>query len=337
MASFAASMANMSATAANQKVKKKKKRAAASTETSGATSSESKRPRQDSRRPKVAFLGIGMQKAGTSWLYTMLSQHPSICLSVEKEVHYWDMHKEEKGKGDEWYESQFPESSPDKLVGEITPDYLNMWATRIGQMHAYNPDLKLIVLHREEISRACSAFLMWNRIAAEKGEAKAIESMTDDEVVAALTSMEPPHCMGLSEMGKGLENLTTNGFKPEQILVAEFEDVAKRPDQLMNVVFDFLGVERIQIEEEKLKTNFQIKTDRTAVVANKSNKFPKDLTERIMGRLEEAYKELKRRNKKVGGPYLKRYQALMDAQEEKEEEKKEKEEKETIITETAKS
>ncbi|MDD2724967.1 MAG: sulfotransferase [Methylovulum sp.] len=37
-----------------------------------------------------SFLCIGMQKAGTSWLYEMLLQHPDIWLPPIKELHYFD-------------------------------------------------------------------------------------------------------------------------------------------------------------------------------------------------------------------------------------------------------
>lgn len=139
MTSFAASMANMTAAAPQGKKKKKKKREASSSVDGnpsgpGTTSDSPASKRLKLQPPKVpplvTFLGIGMQKAGTSWLYSMLSSHPSVALSREKEVHYWDMHKEDRDMGDEWYERQFPEDTEGKLVGEITPDYINMYATR---------------------------------------------------------------------------------------------------------------------------------------------------------------------------------------------------------------
>lgn len=42
----------------------------------------------DSRYPH--FLGIGAQKAGTTWLYRMLGRHPDIWLPPIKELHYFD-------------------------------------------------------------------------------------------------------------------------------------------------------------------------------------------------------------------------------------------------------
>lgn len=39
---------------------------------------------------KVDFLGIGVQKAGTSWLWQNLRQHPCIWMPPRKELHYFD-------------------------------------------------------------------------------------------------------------------------------------------------------------------------------------------------------------------------------------------------------
>src|SRR5262245_13183400 len=36
------------------------------------------------------FLGIGAQKAGTTWLYEQLRRHPDVWLPPEKELHYFD-------------------------------------------------------------------------------------------------------------------------------------------------------------------------------------------------------------------------------------------------------
>lgn len=36
------------------------------------------------------FLGIGLQKAGTSWLYEQLSRHPEIWMPKRKELHFFD-------------------------------------------------------------------------------------------------------------------------------------------------------------------------------------------------------------------------------------------------------
>ena len=41
-------------------------------------------------KPKVDFLGIGAQKAATSWLYCNLREHSKIWMPPRKELHYFD-------------------------------------------------------------------------------------------------------------------------------------------------------------------------------------------------------------------------------------------------------
>jgi len=69
----------------------------------------------------IEFLGIGAQKAGTSWLYEKMSLHPHLAFPGGKEVHFWD----KKIKlGIEWYRSRFSGHKFDgKVCGEITPAY----------------------------------------------------------------------------------------------------------------------------------------------------------------------------------------------------------------------
>lgn len=43
-----------------------------------------------SSSPTIDFLGIGAQKAGTTWLWSMLRAHPRIWMPPEKELHYFD-------------------------------------------------------------------------------------------------------------------------------------------------------------------------------------------------------------------------------------------------------
>ncbi|MBD3625455.1 MAG: sulfotransferase [Rhodobacteraceae bacterium] len=39
---------------------------------------------------RIFMLGVGAQKAGTSWLYNYLSDHPQVALPIAKELHFFD-------------------------------------------------------------------------------------------------------------------------------------------------------------------------------------------------------------------------------------------------------
>lgn len=103
------------------------------------------------------FLGIGAQKAGTTWLHTMLSQHPMLKLPQAKELHYWD--KQFPHAPVQNYLNFFQDT--DRLEGEITPSYASLPLTTIQVIHQHLPALKLIYSLRNPIDRAWSAACMF--------------------------------------------------------------------------------------------------------------------------------------------------------------------------------
>ena len=42
-------------------------------------------------RGRTFVVGVGVQKAGTTWLYEYLATHPDVCMSEKKEMHYFDV------------------------------------------------------------------------------------------------------------------------------------------------------------------------------------------------------------------------------------------------------
>lgn len=122
------------------------------------------------RRP--VFLGIGAQKAGTTWLHHVLKQHPDLCLPQSKETHFFET-PEVFDKGVDWYETLFSHAAPHQLCGEVTPGYL--WtapppaAAHLPWQNSHRediparvrtvlgPDIKLIVILRNPVDRAISA------------------------------------------------------------------------------------------------------------------------------------------------------------------------------------
>lgn len=103
------------------------------------------------------FLGIGAPRAGTTWLYEMLSRHPEVAMSAHrKEIHYLDLHYD---RGRDWYEGFFPDrpDSPPRAVGEFTPHYLYSAeaarrAAALGSVEA------LVLIVRDPIDRAWSHY-----------------------------------------------------------------------------------------------------------------------------------------------------------------------------------
>lgn len=115
--------------------------------------------------PSPTFLGIGAQKAGTTWLADNLRVHPDVHIPEDKELHFFDK-PDRFARGLQWYEAQLGPTDGAEAVGEITPAYL--WTVgdsksaeqsnhRLGladDVAAAYPDVRLIVSLRHPVDRA---------------------------------------------------------------------------------------------------------------------------------------------------------------------------------------
>jgi len=105
------------------------------------------------RRP--SFMIIGAQKCGTTSLHDYLDQHPRFVGSRPKEVHYFD-ERILTAPDIAWYEQCFKGPSG-AVYFESTPAYLYRPGVA-ERLHDYNPHLRLIVLLRDPVARAWSAY-----------------------------------------------------------------------------------------------------------------------------------------------------------------------------------
>ena len=104
------------------------------------------------------FLGIGVQRGGSTWLHTLLASHPEVYMpTIRKEIRFFDRYY---GNGLGWYESFFcpPEdASKYRAIGEISPEYYECQdcPERISKTF---PQIKMIMMLRHPISRAYSQY-----------------------------------------------------------------------------------------------------------------------------------------------------------------------------------
>lgn len=100
------------------------------------------------------FIGIGAEKAATTWLWANLNAHPEIEMSQPKELNFFNLQYE---KGIDWYRHHFRQTEG-CLQGEISPWYMDheQCAERIQKCC---PDVKLMVMLRDPLERAFSHLL----------------------------------------------------------------------------------------------------------------------------------------------------------------------------------
>lgn len=152
------------------------------------------------------FICIGMQKAGTRWLFDQLQYHPDFWMPPTKEIHYLDravpqlknvltlLPRARKGRKNlqegfhhrrPWDERdlEFLEDAAklagqplnfdayaalfrfkqDRLSGDVTPGYSGLEPDIIKRIASHFPDVRIVFLIREPVSRAWSQICMANR------------------------------------------------------------------------------------------------------------------------------------------------------------------------------
>jgi hypothetical protein len=187
------------------------------------------------------FLVIGGQKCGTTWLAAMLDQHPQVCSAPEKEVHFFNK-EAAYGRGLGWYREHFSRCRERQVIGEYTPNYL--WITVAGEPESegrtqdipglvahHLPDVRLIVVLRDPVRRAISAYYH----AIRRGRVSPWSSIADAGA---------RH--GILSMGLYYQHLKSwhRSFDRERFLVLIFEeDVLATPAATMRRVYSFVGVD----------------------------------------------------------------------------------------------
>jgi hypothetical protein len=195
----------------------------------------------DQRAHVPTFVGIGAQKAGTTWLHRNLQRHPQVCfaevsegfgLTAGKEVHFLDR-DDYFQRGPAWYLGLFA-GCTQPIRGEITPDYMMVDQSRVELMHSLNPDLRLILLLRNPVDRAWSAMRYY---LANRG---ADPSSVAGQRLRSLAAS--PLVVRRSQYARALE-LWEGVFSPQQMLVGFFEEVAQDPEGLLRRVLRHIGAD----------------------------------------------------------------------------------------------
>ena len=212
------------------------------------------------RTPPDFFL-IGAPKAGTSALHAALAMHPHLYLCPVKEPKYYmcgdSPPPSYKGPGDahsrqEWiwqrerYLGLFDQAPDGTLRGESTPFYLyNRDARR--RIAADRPDARLIAVLRDPVDRAYSNWMhLW--MDGLEPQADIVEAVAREQERVDAGWAPFWHYSGLGMYGRQLVDLFEH-FPREQVLLLRYRELVDSPDQTLNRVFDFLGVEGADIED----------------------------------------------------------------------------------------
>lgn len=217
------------------------------------------------------FIGIGAQKAATSWIYACLYEHPQICAPI-KELNFFNQ-TENWEKGPTWYEKNWEgQCQSSQCKGEFGTGYLAspIAPQRIASLY---PSVKLIVCLRHPVDRAISNYI--NDIKA--GRLRAGTPFTE-----AIKSH--PEYLRQGYYQQQLENYF-KFFPIHHFHICLYEDIALNPALFMSKIYTFLEV------DPGFKSSFLDKKINTAGIPNQiwlekwSNKLAATLQRNSLGRM----------------------------------------------------
>lgn len=214
------------------------------------------------------FLIIGAQKSGTSSLHYYLNQHLNLVGSKPKEVHYFERYINYPNKNLNWYKNHFKAlSSKDKLFFEASPNYIYHEAAAIRIKENY-PDIKLILILRDPVHRAFSAWNMYhdyyktgvakkklrygrypnteNEVYLHLFKGRSVFPTFRETVNLELKLMQDGVYKEPSILRRGLylEQIKNylKYFKRSQLLILGFRELVREPLSVCNTVLDFVGL-----------------------------------------------------------------------------------------------
>jgi hypothetical protein len=198
----------------------------------------------------VFILGVGAQKAGTSWLHQALHQQPSVDMGFTKEYHVWDARlMPELFEGlridaaaaqggpqsfhramqtvDGFYERYFASliTGSVRVTGDITPSYSCLAAEHFslirGKLKAIGFDVRVVFLMRDPAQRIWSAARMKRR----RAKAWKDTEMTDQQFIAKFeTFFSGKGVVARTRYDRTIEALR-QAFTPEELYFGLYENM----------------------------------------------------------------------------------------------------------------
>ena len=223
------------------------------------------------------LLGVGAQKAGTSWLARLLSKSEHIEFPERKELHYFDMLAGlneqlpqlmlsrtaaafglpvadyiEKVRGgekaalesirsvldDQWYRQQF--AGDKTYCADFTPEYGLLGEQDYRRIKSLAKSVKLVFIMRDPVTRTLSAFRYFHQ-----NRGLDTTALSNDQIIKILRGkMYQRRSDYLSTI-----NTLRNTFPERDLLFLFYENMMADKNEALSCVSEFLEIPRIDAPE----------------------------------------------------------------------------------------
>lgn len=199
----------------------------------------------------VDFAVIGAQKSGTTALFKYFEKHPDLILPSNKEAPYFvQSHIYKNQNFCEYFSIYYGgrnEKNKNALIGSISPQYM-CYEGCARRMYKHNPNMKIIAILREPISRSISHYKMNVR--------RGIEDRDINEVLERSLSgnMKLPMYEENERLNERASVLLWSLygtalkpffglFKDKDILILRQDELVDNPGGLYNRICNFLKID----------------------------------------------------------------------------------------------
>ena len=195
----------------------------------------------------------GAAKAGTTSLYHYLKQHPDIFMSPIKEPKYFSVTSNifpHNGPGDIEVDNTVVKSKPDYLalftgvkgqrcIGEASADYLYFHDKAFPEIKRTCPEAKIIIVLRNPIDRAYSAYAHMRR---DGREPLSFEDALYAEEKRRIDNYE--FIWSYTKTGFYFQQVCTcfNVFGEQNVRVYLYDQLLRNPRSMIRDIFQFLRV-----------------------------------------------------------------------------------------------
>lgn len=212
---------------------------------------------------KPNFLIAGASRSGTSFLHSLLKQHPQVFLPNTKEILFFSR-EENFQKGIEWYESHFVNAQKDQLPGEASAPYFHKGIVKqtdsqhniqledsAKRIKTFYPNIRIILTLRNPIERLFSQYQKNRR---SGGIVLSLKDQLQKELSNPDQVSPAGRLLYKNNYPLHLENWFSH-FNQDQLKVLIFEDWLRQPKLAMEEIESFLGLEPFSYILESGKVN----------------------------------------------------------------------------------
>lgn len=217
---------------------------------------------------------IGPDKAGSTWLFKLFSQHPDVYVPPAKDLYFFDRYFH---KGLTWYAHQFAGHRQERVVAEISHDYLY---SRLAakRLRAAIPKTRLLVCLREPVTRTFSAYLQMVKSGDYRG--------SFEQALA-----ECPHLTEHSLYGKYLRRYLEY-FPREQIHCVFFDDLQQSPQAFAHQLCAELQIQGVPLSKDLLRKALPASRSRSVCMTRLARKAARQVRQwgmpRLVGRVKSS-------------------------------------------------